>query len=1340
MLILGSSNKKRSDIFAKRYKMLIDKGINPKEILVLVLNSYKKNKLEKKLDKIIDTPGEYLIGDDDPNGKQNEENYSPNTKQIIESIVKRSVINENSRQSASKFGIGFNIYTPYGLCYNTFTDNKEYVQKISGIKSEINLCGLEISQYIFKQSIKEADFNDYISKINLLHQLFRRYSLIVQNCLDTKEVLERSEIIKESFAIEAQRAINDYKIRTIEYNSYDYLRQMSIFEKIYKETKYFNDIKYLLIDDADELSYSMWKFIDYLMPKIKDYTITADIEGSSRCGYLCAYKSGIKNFIGKYNPQIVEIKNSTPNYTLAQQMYNNIKENKKTFIKSEYLNGKDESALNGNTGLNLEIFHKIKRLDMIEEVLNQISDLLSKGNDPCEIAIITPNVDEILIKTLNDYQRINFQILAGNQKLSDITTIKHILVLLKLANSMEIKDYELKGILSDILKIPVKKSLLLISKFKKDKKLTGYNFENKIYNDKYIKFYSVINSLIESFQSIEDQIKIIYSNIIQEFNIEIDLKKYEFLLKEARSFETAFNTKEKNIKSDFIIQIENSIISENPINATEVKKNAVIVSTPQKLIDFSIETKYQFWLDISSNEWFKEDCGTLYNAWVLSRDFTEKEFSFEDNINSTRDKSARIVRKLMTLCSKNIKFFSSFYDNSGNENYSGLNDYIEIKEKTELKDNKIIPREDQKQVLEYKEGRMGVMAVPGAGKTTILLALIMKLIKQGVNSENIFVLTYMDSAAKNFKEKLKQNLPDCYDTPNISTIHGLALRIIKENGNYSKIGTDDNIEICDDTTKERLIKELIYNLKIDEEKYENYLKCISIVKLGEKESIPKSPHKEIQDFFHFYEEYNKSLKRNNLIDYDDMLYYALQILKENPEILKHYQNICKYIIEDEAQDSSKIQQTLITLLSGKYHNIVRCGDINQAITSTFTNADLSGFKEFVNEKSKTKKVEMTSSQRCAKPIYSLANKLIENSFQNEETKNAFYKIKMEGTNKNPQNTNDPQYIILEKEDDEKSYILNKIQEIKNREPSASIAVLLRLNSQVNEYNEYFIQRGMKTSIRTDCLAQKRIYKIIHSIIKITEDPLNNKIVENLAITYNDCNIIKFKDSEIQYIKELKEPFINKDINEIEEESLMQLYWDIDYWLENSSEVIDILALKAGMYYSKTTTDKSNTYLTSTFIKRLITENENNEEVLKKLEYAAERPLNIYKFFEDENKENETDYIKIMTMHKSKGDEFDYVFIPMLNETNYPLKLKNIKIKTGSHFIQTIKNLIENSEIKSIDELKREQLEENLRLIYVGITRAKKELYITSAKTYRTRKNVIISEFFENLLNFNNNLQ
>lgn len=1261
MLIKGSVNTNRNEIISDKYKDMIIRGARAEEILVIILNPYKK-----------------------------------------------TIFINNLTEAGMSVAGKSKIYTLNGLYYNTFKDNEAYIKSILKCNESdiLHQCGLEVSQYIFKQSIKEADFSDYISKVNLLHQLFRRYSLIVQNALTDAEVKERSVILNEVFAKDAFKAIKDYKQKTIDYKSFDYLRQAAIFPLIYKNTNYFSDIKYLIVDDADEMPYMFWQFAKYIMPGLKDYIIAYDENGSSRCGYLCAYKSGISNFKSEFKPKEVVLKDKSVYAALADKLFYAIKDGKKSLINDCF----NECSVN--------------RSDMLDNVFSSIKKLIRSGVKPHEISIITPLSADFIRENALDFG-FEFQSFSGSEKLSDISGIKHLISILKLVNNLEINNYELKSLFLNLLGIPFRKCYELIRNFKKTN-FQEYNFENDLYNTKYKKLTSVINSLKNTEYTLSEQIKIIYDNLIKD-NLDIEIHtKYEFLLKEAIAFEQAFKDRIENFSAEFIVQIENSVISENPVNAFNVKTGEIIISSPQKMIDFSIKTKYQFWTDISNSEWMKQDTGTLYNAWVLNRDWNKNEYGFDDNARLTNDKTARLVRKLILLAQHDIRFYSSIYDSEGNENFGGLTEFITFSE-NKKSEFKIIPREDQKPVLCYKKGKVGIMAVPGAGKTTVLLALIIKLINSGVSPENIFVLTYMESAAKNFKERIKEGISEGFGLPNISTIHGLALRIIKENGNYTKVGLDENFEICDDSEKEHIIKELFYKLKIQEDKYDNYLRCISIVKQTENTAKLYSKYQDIQEFYNFLNEYNNVLKQKNFIDYDDMLKFAVQILKNNKEIREYYQNLCCFLIEDEAQDSTEVQQNLINILSAKNNNVVRCGDINQSITATFTNSDPDSFKKFVLNNNK---IEMVSSQRCALPIYSLANKIIEKACLDDNKKHAFYRISMKGTGNNPQTDIIPEYKIFEDEREEKEFIAGKIKQIQKENPQAAIAVLLRLNSDVNRYNEYITLNGIKTNVRTECLIQKDIYKYIYAVLDIIENPSNNKKIMVLAELYMKKSSESEKQQVRNFIMNLNIPFININPDETDKEIISQLYWDIDYWLNNSDKIIEDLAFDIGLYYSSTSADKSNTYLISIFIKRLRINN-NGTDVLKALEYYAQKPMSTYKFFENENT-SDKNAVNIMTMHKSKGDEFDYVFIPQLNEDNYTTEIANVRLKSGSHFVETVKNAVQNCGVKSPEEQKKEQTEETLRLLYVGITRAKYGLFLSSAKHYLTRKNVKISEFIKSL--------
>ena len=1254
----------RENLLVMKYLDLISNGVKPSEILVLVQNSTLKKQVTNKILQDIK----------------------------IDAIEK------------------LQIHSFFSIVYNTLQENWCFVENsIPSDKSFIlpNLVGLEVSQYLLKEILKKIEVKGYNSKKSLLHQIFRRYSLIVQNNLNNDDVRERSKILKESFGEDAELIIKRLLSSTLKTRSLDYLRQTLIFNHVYKNTDYFKNIKYLLVDDADEMTPVCFEFIKYLKPQLKDWLICFDSLGSSRCGYLSADTSNEYKLSQLFNEEIVnEVPSGLtprPNPLLKEREQACFQEENGEIIFSNVID-KTKKRLKNFTLISLS-----KRAEILDYSVSKIEELFKKGIKPKDISIITPLQDDMLKFTLREkLKTCNLQFLSGSEKLIDNPLVKASLNILKLMQGIEISEMDLRVILSDYVGIPLKYCKNILEAYSKTKLLPLLEVEN--YSEKYENFYNAFEEIKNKDIKLSLKVYEMFSRTVS-FVDETKINKFNFFIKELRDFEKVLGANVvKDRVSDIINQIENSIIAENPSSTLEILDDDLVIATPQKIIDNKISTKYQFWLDVSHSDWVKNDIGPLYNAWVMQADWTKDEYTIEDDIFLSSQKTARILRKLLLLAKEKTYALSSLFDPAGAENLGGIEEYLvsDIQKDEDTKPIfKITPRDDQKPVLDYEKGSMAISAVPGAGKTTILLALIMKLLDKGVKPSNIFVLTYMESAARNFRERIKNMAPNSNQLPNISTIHGLALRIIKDNSNYERLGLASDFEICDDTQRMRILKSI--DGKFTKTDLDDFDRAISVMKLQEGDINRPSVDKKIEKFKGFYKEYQQKLDEANLIDYDDILLFSVKLLENNKDILEHYQEICEYIIEDEAQDSSGIQQRLIALLSGKHKNLIRCGDINQAITTTFSNADVEGFRAFI--KNADKLVEMNCSQRCTQEVMDLANKTI--LWGEKLLPKAFFKSMMQGVEgKNPISENAVFAKTFDKTFEEKNFVLREIKNILTRNKDATIGILLRGNYQVANWTQFVNDAGFKSITRSESLGQKSVFNTIFSILKYLQNPFDN---EALVSVYETLSEYGFYKPRLQLeIRNSEVPFITKNGDDIESNDLSQFLWDMQYWLNSSTMPLEELVIKIGLFYYTSDIEKSNVYLIGTLVRKL-NNNSNYNLTLERLDALAKRPsLSGFKFFSEEEDENAVKgKVQIMTLHKSKGDEFEYVFMPELSEKMLNMDTNQASLKSSTTFMEQVRGFNPKYRVKSELELKEFSCEESMRLFYVAVTRAKKKLYITA---------------------------
>ena len=282
-----------------------------------------------------------------------------------------------------------------------------------------------------------------------------------------------------------------------------------------------------------------------------------------------------------------------------------------------------------------------------------------------------------------------------------------------------------------------------------------------------------------------------------------------------------------------------------------------------------------------------------------------------------------------------------------------------------------------------------------------------------------------------------------------------------------------------------------------------------------------------------------------------------------------------------------------------------------------------------------------------------------------------------------------------------------------QEKNATIGILLRNNYQVAAWTSFINDAGLKTITRSESLGQKGVFNTIFSVLKFVQNPFDNQI---LGATYEKLSELGFYKQRLQLeITSSPTPFILHNGDKIQNNSLAQFLWDMQYWLNSSTLPLEELVIRIGLFYYTSDIEKSNVYLIATLIKRLNSSGD-FDLTLSRLEELAKKPsLSGFKFFsEEEDRDAIKGKVQIMTLHKSKGDEFDYVFLPELSEKSLSIDISKAKLKTSTSFMEDIKSFNPKYKQKTELELKEFNAEETLRLLYVAITRAQKKLYITTS--------------------------
>ena len=593
------------------------------------------------------------------------------------------------------------------------------------------------------------------------------------------------------------------------------------------------------------------------------------------------------------------------------------------------------------------------------------------------------------------------------------------------------------------------------------------------------------------------------------------------------------------------------------------------------------------------------------------------------------------------------------------------------------------------------EGPCLVIAGAGSGKTKVLTHKIAYLIgEKQVKPWNILAITFTNKAANEMKERIENLVGNVSADIWMGTFHSICVRILRRF--IDRIGFDSSFIIFDTSDQRTLVKACIKSIGLDDKMFTDR-SVLSEISNAKNEMLEPDQYtvRANGDFRKekialVYEMYQKRLKENNAIDFDDIINYTIKILMENPDILEYYSDKFHYVLVDEYQDTNKAQFTLVTMLASKNGNITVVGDNDQGIYS-FRGADISNILNFERDFPGTKIIKLEQNYRCTGNILKAANAVIKN---NEVT----YKKELWTEN---EVGNLPAVYSAKNEYDEGTYIAQQIEHLRREEyyKYSDFAILYRMNTQ---------SRAIEEILRRESIP----YKIIGGL-KFYERKEIKDIISYLRLIQNPSDNLSLK----RIINEPKRGIGKTSLDKIEELSInsgVPMYEIIknaeQYGLNrvflNSREFVNAIEeLRAKKEDIKISDLIKETLKKSGYTQAL--ENENTIEAENRIENLDEF-LTVAIEFEDESADNKlSDFLEgitlssdidnmeeaeetvtLMTLHSAKGLEFPVVFLAGMEEGIFP-------------------------GYKSIGEPK--ELEEERRLCYVGITRAKEHLFLTCSK-------------------------
>lgn len=598
---------------------------------------------------------------------------------------------------------------------------------------------------------------------------------------------------------------------------------------------------------------------------------------------------------------------------------------------------------------------------------------------------------------------------------------------------------------------------------------------------------------------------------------------------------------------------------------------------------------------------------------------------------------------------------------------------------------------NQKEAILTTEGPLIILAGAGSGKTRVLTHRIMHLIKEKkTNESNILAITFTNKAANEMKERIFNLIGDTTKYIWINTFHAMCLKILRTNIEY--LGYKTNFTILDSSEQKRVIKYIIENYKYDIDQYNpNFiLKVISNSK--NKNESPedlsqKSKFGFMKNVSNIYLKYQQYLKKNNVLDFDDLIIKTIELFEKSDETLKYYQNKFKYIHVDEYQDTSIIQYKLIKLLSNFHKNICVVGDDDQSIYS-WRGANVNNITDFEKDFKNSKIIYLNQNYRSNNIILSAANSIIKNNIKRKEKKLWTNII----------SDNKINFNYAENDIEEADYISKKIKKLNNYN---NTAILYRNNYLSRVIENSLIKNSIPYKILGSLhfLNRKEIKDILSyiNVLINPDDELSIKRIINVpkrgigkeTLKKIEIYMQQNKINMYEALKNVKDIRLSTNITRkiVAFIEIFEKYKNFnDYSI---AEILEGIYIDSGykemLEQTVNVENRERISNISELVSSSIQYSKSNKSIL---EFMSD--ISLYSDT-DKNENNKDNSVTLSTIHASKGLEYDTVFIIGLEENIFP------------------------SNIMEDDTDIKEKIEEERRLAYVAITRAKNNLFISATK-------------------------